>query len=270
MAWYRAGTVSVTASSTTVTGTGTAFVANARVGDAFIGPDGRLYEVSNVASDTAISILPEYIGASASVQSYAIAPVQGYTKKLADEAAALINDFSQLGDLGTAAGLDAVTSSTDTTADRLLKVGAGHQQLDPDLYRKGNIVGTVSQSGGVPTGAIIQRGSNANGEFIRFADGTMISFRASISANTGTVGVANIFGVTAGNMYGLSGGSNYTFPAAFSGVPNVSLQNGEINNSYGFQGFSRNVTTTSFNHFPLRSVPSESFLFGYIAIGRWF
>lgn len=37
-----------------------------------------------------------------------------------------------------------------------------------------DIVGVVSQSGGVPTGAIIQRGSNANGKFIRFADGTQI------------------------------------------------------------------------------------------------
>lgn len=43
-----------------------------------------------------------------------------------------------------------------------------------ELFHTGNTVGTVSQSGGVPTGAIIQRGSNANGEFVRFADGTQI------------------------------------------------------------------------------------------------
>lgn len=36
------------------------------------------------------------------------------------------------------------------------------------------LVGTVSQSGGVPTGAIIERGSNANGSYVRFADGTQI------------------------------------------------------------------------------------------------
>ena len=36
------------------------------------------------------------------------------------------------------------------------------------------LVGTVSQSGGVPTGAIIERGSNANGEYVRYADGTQI------------------------------------------------------------------------------------------------
>lgn len=36
------------------------------------------------------------------------------------------------------------------------------------------LVGTVSESGGVPTGAIIERGSNANGSYIRYADGTQI------------------------------------------------------------------------------------------------
>ncbi|MEP9155246.1 hypothetical protein ABKT98_24025, partial [Enterobacter cloacae] len=34
-----------------------------------------------------------------------------------------------------------------------------------------DILGTVSQSGGVPTGAVIEKGSNSNGEYVRFADG---------------------------------------------------------------------------------------------------
>jgi hypothetical protein len=42
------------------------------------------------------------------------------------------------------------------------------------MFNQGNIVGTVSQSAGVPTGGIIESGSNANGEFTKFADGTMI------------------------------------------------------------------------------------------------
>lgn len=41
-------------------------------------------------------------------------------------------------------------------------------------FRRGNILGTVSQSGGVPTGAIVERGSNGNGSYVRFADGTQI------------------------------------------------------------------------------------------------
>lgn len=51
------------------------------------------------------------------------------------------------------------------------------------------IVGTVAQSAGIPTGALIERGSNANGEYIRFADGTQICWKdalidQSLSANT--------------------------------------------------------------------------------------
>lgn len=43
-----------------------------------------------------------------------------------------------------------------------------------------DIVGTASQSSGVPTGAIIERGSNANGEYVRYADGTQICTKAHI------------------------------------------------------------------------------------------
>ncbi len=49
------------------------------------------------------------------------------------------------------------------------------QNAEP-VYNQNNILGTVSQSGGVPTGAIIERGSNANGEYVKFADGTLILY----------------------------------------------------------------------------------------------
>ena len=62
MPWYRSGTVAITAGQTSVVGTNTDFAANARVGDAFQGPDGRWYEVANIASATVLSILPAYQG----------------------------------------------------------------------------------------------------------------------------------------------------------------------------------------------------------------
>jgi hypothetical protein len=67
-----------------VTGTNAAFDANARVGDAFVGPDGLNYEIANVASPTVISILPAYKGATVSGAAYAIMPVQGYPKLMVD------------------------------------------------------------------------------------------------------------------------------------------------------------------------------------------
>lgn len=84
MSWYKTGTVNVTNNSNAVIGTGTAFISNSRVGDAFRGPDGNWYEVTNIASDTAMSILPVYQGSSDGSGLYAIAPMQGYVKDSAD------------------------------------------------------------------------------------------------------------------------------------------------------------------------------------------
>jgi hypothetical protein len=36
------------------------------------------------------------------------------------------------------------------------------------------LLGAVSQTAGVPTGAVIESGSNVNGEYVRWADGTQM------------------------------------------------------------------------------------------------
>lgn len=101
MPWYRAGTVAVTLNSNVVTGTGTAFVANSRVGDAFLGPDGGWYEVTNIPSNTTLSIAPPYRGATNAAGVYALTPVQGYTKDLADQARSMIQQWgTALANLG--------------------------------------------------------------------------------------------------------------------------------------------------------------------------
>jgi hypothetical protein len=45
---------------------------------------------------------------------------------------------------------------------------------DARFVQKANIVGVVSQSGGIPTGAILQSSWGAGGGYIKYADGTMI------------------------------------------------------------------------------------------------
>lgn len=45
------------------------------------------------------------------------------------------------------------------------------------LYSRDSILGTVSQSSGVPTGAIIESGSNASGTYVRFANGMQTTYR---------------------------------------------------------------------------------------------
>ena len=69
------------------------------------------------------------------------------------------------------------------------------------LYDFSNVLGTVSQTAGVPTGALIESGSNANGFFTRFASGMMIC-RNSLTMSAGAA-------VT------------WTFPSVFAEAPTV-------------------------------------------------
>ena len=78
MSWYRTGTVSVTSGSGTVTGSGTAWIANAKVGQAFRLEGGTVdYEITAIVSDTQMTISPGYLGTNQSGQAYAIVPVVG-------------------------------------------------------------------------------------------------------------------------------------------------------------------------------------------------
>ena len=86
-------------------------------------------------------------------------------------------------------------SPTDTTAGRLA--------LAEHAYGPGNLLGTVSQSGGVPTGAVIEAGTN----YVRFADGTQIC--------TGSV--------TLSASAALTSSAIWTYPAAFVAAPTVTI-----------------------------------------------
>jgi len=149
---------------------------------------------------------------------------------------------------GLLSGTAVTQTATDTTAGRVLRVGAGFQQLDASLYRRGNAVGTVAQTGGVPTGAVIERGGNANGDFVRYADGTQICFRVTQAISTGPLAI--------------------TWPAAFIASPVVTAS--PVTNVAAFGQLS-DLTATSanvhaFNLAGARTAGSVS----WVAIGRWF
>ena len=64
------------------------------------------------------------------------------------------------------------------------KVVADQFRLPDDglVFDQTNILGAVSQVAGVPTGAVFESGSNANGSFMKFANGTLVCF-GSVSFN---------------------------------------------------------------------------------------
>jgi hypothetical protein len=88
---------------------------------------------------------------------------------------------------GLLTGTAVTQSDTDVTANRLLRTGAGPSQA----YRQGNILGPVSQSGGVPTGRVMEgnasTASPTGGWTERLADGFQTvhhTLTSSASADT--------------------------------------------------------------------------------------
>ncbi|WP_079518052.1 hypothetical protein [Kosakonia radicincitans] len=124
-----------------------------------------------------------------------------------------------------------------------------------------DILGTVSQSGGVPTGAIIERGSNANGDYVKYADGTLICWFNN--ATTVTTSSA------AGNLY-VSSTTTFTFPAAFSALPVVSPAGRYISGGSVAWGIVRAVTATTAELFGLGFLTNGGVSLGYVAVGRWY
>ena len=112
MAWYRTGTVSVTNGSTTVTGSGTNFVAGAQVGEGFAAPDGRLYEIVSIVSATSLTIGKAYLGSTQTGQSYEIVPTQSLVADLASQVSTLISDFQDVADLAGEGKFDYGTAAS--------------------------------------------------------------------------------------------------------------------------------------------------------------
>ena len=88
-------------------------------------------------------------------------------------------------------GLAVMQSATDVTPGRLMRADYG--------YGPGNVIGTVSEAAGVPTGAVIETGADANGQFTRFADGTQICSHMLTSSDSASI--------------------TWSYPAAFVSAP---------------------------------------------------
>jgi hypothetical protein len=128
-----------------------------------------------------------------------------------------------------------------------------------EIYGQGNILGTVSQSAGVPTGAIIERGSNANGSFVKYADGTMICHGA-LNLTGSTVDTGQSSGtITTAASFASATDTNFDISL---GADNVAQF---ITNKY--------MSAASSGSWVLRNQSGATRTYqivAYAAIGRWF
>lgn len=123
------------------------------------------------------------------------------------------------------------------------------------------LLGTVSQSGGIPTGAVIERGSNANGAYVKFADGTMICTGTYAWVNSGDAGV------------------DITYPAEFASgtIPIVAMRCYPAGSTSILIGSANTPNNTMFDLTIYQITGTAGPIYrnaGYIqtwlAIGRWF
>jgi len=122
-------------------------------------------------------------------------------------------------------------------------------------FHNGNVVGTVSQSGGATTGSIIERGSNPNGYYTKYAGGLLIerkSIEPLISANT-------LFQMNID--WPVTGRSGFVEAASSAIVTGVS-------NSYDYTV----STPPSFNAstFYFRPSVTQSYIFELTKISKWY
>lgn len=152
----------------------------------------------------------------------------------------------------------------DTPRSAFIKTQSNFDELyaaDLVNYKRANIVGSVSQSGGVPTGAIVEIGSNTNGEYVKFANGTQICRFGYI----GTLAFNDY-------IYGayVSGWISWTFPAGFVSRPNVIVTPRDDTALFGFVAPSGNGGIENIRLG--QNTASGAFIrsANFVAFGRWF
>jgi hypothetical protein len=124
-------------------------------------------------------------------------------------------------------------------------------------YSTANVVGTVSQSGGVPTGAAFERNANGNGRWWKTADGMMQVARDDYLVAPVSTALGGIY---------RSATVTWTFPQAFAAPPIVTGQVADPDCWISVVA----TTTTQVTFRVLSATSRSSVRVNISAIGRWF
>lgn len=128
------------------------------------------------------------------------------------------------------------------------------------VYHDLNLLGTVSQNAGVPTGAVIESGSNANGLYRRFACGMQICWRDNLSAANASTALGSLF---------RSADVTWTYPVAFfTGTSPVVV--GSANDSDAWVTTATPVAASVVMRVVAGVTKAAAVTFRATATGRWF
>ena len=151
----------------------------------------------------------------------------------------------------------AINNNVDVVDKEYVDTKQSKSELTYNVNTSSYIPNTLS------SGAVIERGSNANGEYIKFADGTLITYQIDVrGAITGTL--------LAGNIY-YADVNAFSFPHAFKvgTIPRISYVVVESTGRMWLSGYS--VPTNEVYRYTVLGVTSSlpSFYVSVIAIGIW-
>ncbi|MBI6684537.1 phage tail protein [Pseudomonas viridiflava] len=171
-----------------------------------------------------------------------------------NNSASAVMTFIRDGQYGVHMGLD---------TDNKFKLG-GYSMgaVARSIYHEGNVLGIVSQSGGVPTGSIVETGGSVTARYTKYADGTLIC--SGISPNGMACNQA-----TTGGYY--SAAVQFNFASTFVGnVPAIALAT--ITSTGYFSWAVSEGSATAVAIIARAMSPSNNALtyISYIAIGRWY
>ena len=277
MSQYLAGTANVTNGSATVTGTNTLWLANVTAGDSFtVAGDGVMYYVASVDTDTQVTLSVAYAGATASGAVYAI----GTSFTVPDSFPEMSQGDIETATIFTRAMRKIQSKFTGIAINTTAEIGqavSDHVALPDPHTQYAELSGGASanftampQVGGDP---IVESGSNSNGEYIKFADGTLISIatrETSISsANWSQIGSSGIYKCTIGL---------FNHPINFSSTPSIYVSGTSSANDFRNLWFSNGMISSflydrAYNPvlYAIGGVPSStSYAVKVQAIGRWF
>lgn len=153
-------------------------------------------------------------------------------------------------------------SGTDGVWTAWYRLRISEEEQKGIFFWKENIVGTVGEASGVPTGAVIERGSNADGEYVRFADGTQIcTHRQQVTFDWELIG----------SLYRSTSGTTWTFPMPFAAPPICSYEvdRGDVW-ATGSGTNSLNNGTGAFLWTPTNSTQGTTRDLSLMAVGRWY